>query len=85
VISAAFFPPDAPEEAVAAYQSAWDFLLPHLQGLYGNFSLLESDVATPLMYPPGTLARLQTVKAELDPFNLFDQNHNIRPRAFDWR
>ncbi|GAB3606520.1 FAD-binding oxidoreductase [Conyzicola nivalis] len=85
VISAAFFPPDAPDEAVAAYQSGWDSLLPHLQGLYGNFSMLTSDVATPLMYPPATLARLEAVKAELDPFNLFDQNHNIRPRAVDWR
>jgi FAD/FMN-containing dehydrogenase len=85
VISAAFFPPDAPVEAVDAYQSRWDSLLPHLQGLYGNFSMLASDVATPLMFPHATLARLEAVKAELDPFNLFDQNHNIRPRAVDWR
>ncbi|WP_411698739.1 FAD-binding oxidoreductase [Conyzicola sp.] len=85
IISAAFFAPDAPDEAVDAYQSTWNSLLPHLHGLYGNFSQFTSDVATPLMFPPTTLARLEAVKTELDPFNLFDQNHNIRPRAVDWR
>jgi FAD/FMN-containing dehydrogenase len=82
LISAAFFPPDAPESALHGYQDRWDTLRPYIQGLYGNFSSLASDVATPLMYPPDTLARLGEVKAEYDPTNLFDQNHNIRPAAF---
>ncbi|GAB2459191.1 FAD/FMN-containing dehydrogenase [Conyzicola lurida] len=84
VISAAFFPPDAPDEAVAAYNAEWATLLPHVQGLYGNFSALASDEATTLMYPPETLRRLREVKAGYDPGNLFDQNHNVRPAAPDW-
>jgi hypothetical protein len=85
IISAAFFPPDAPGEAIEHYRAQWSPLLPHLRGLYGNFSLLASDVATPLMYPPDTLDRLRRAKSRFDPTNLFDQNHNIRPGAPDWR
>jgi len=85
IISAAFFPPGAPEEAVEHYQAEWNLLLPHLQGLYGNFSVLASDLATPLMYPPDTFDRLQRAKSRYDPGNLFDQNHNIRPGSGDWR
>ena len=85
IISAAFFPPGAPEEAVEHYQAEWSLLLPHLQGLYGNFSVLASDLATPLMYPPDTFDRLQRAKSRYDPGNLFDQNHNIRPGSGDWR
>ena len=85
VISAAFFPEDAPEAAADAYQAHWNTLLPHLQGIYGNFSALTSDLATPQMYPPQTLARLARIKAQYDPGNLFDQNHNILPAGADWR
>ena len=85
IISAAFFAPDGDGTDVAAYVARWATLLPHLQGLYGNFSQLASDDATPLMYPPATLDRLRDIKSTLDPFNLFDQNHNIRPRPLDWR
>jgi hypothetical protein len=84
IISAAFFPPGAPEEGALHYQSQWNLLLPHLQGLYGNFSLLASDLATPLMYPAETFDRLVRAKTRYDPGNLFDQNHNIRPGATDW-
>ena len=31
------------------------------------------------MYPPATLERLRRIKAELDPGNVFRQNHNIEP------
>ena len=85
VISAAFFPAGSSETAVEDYQSHWARMLPHLRGLYGNFSMLASELATPLMYPPETLARLQRVKSRYDPDNLFDQNHNVRPSATDWR
>ena len=84
VLSAAFFPEDAPAQALDDYRAQWGLLLPHLQGLYGNFSILTSEVATPLMYPPETLERLLRAKSQFDPHNLFDQNHNIRPRALDW-
>lgn len=85
VLSAAFFSPGEPEEAVEHYQAQWSLLLPHLQGLYGNFSMITSDLATPLMYPPETFDRLLRAKSLYDPRNLFDQNHNIRPGALDWR
>ena len=29
------------------------------------------------MYPPATLAKLRRVKAQVDPGNVFRQNHNI--------
>jgi hypothetical protein len=79
LISAAFFPPDAPDEATRHYQAQWDTLLPFVRGIYGNFSRLASDLSTPLIYPPATFARLGEVKAQYDPTNLFDQNHNVRP------
>ena len=85
VISAAFFPENVPAEASDAYHAQWNTLLPHLNGIYGNFSALASDLATPQMYPPQTLARLARIKAQYDPGNLFDQNHNIRPTSTDWR
>jgi hypothetical protein len=81
VISAAFFPPDAPDQVMQRYQAQWDTLLPYVRGIYGNFSRLASDLSTPLIYPPSTFARLGETKALYDPTNLFDQNHNIRPAA----
>jgi hypothetical protein len=81
LISAAFFPPDAPTEALERYQAQWNTLLPYIQGLYGNFTSITSEIATPLMYPPPTLERLREVKGRYDPENLFDQNLNIVPSA----
>jgi FAD/FMN-containing dehydrogenase len=85
LISAAFFPPDAPTEALERYQAQWNTLLPYIQGLYGNFTSITSEIATPLMYPPATLERLREVKGRYDPENLFDQNLNIVPAAMSLR
>jgi FAD/FMN-containing dehydrogenase len=79
LISAAFLPAGAPLEAVGGIRAVWGELGPYLRGIYGNFSSAVGDVATPLMYPPETLARLERVKGRVDPQNLFAHNHNIRP------
>jgi FAD/FMN-containing dehydrogenase len=79
LISAAFLPPDAPQEAILGIRETWGELGPHVRGIYGNFSTAVGDAVTPFMYPPETLARLERIKGTYDPGNLFDQNHNIRP------
>ncbi len=58
--------------------SAWDDLLPNLDGLYSAFETERSAQSTLAAYPAATLARLAELKANIDPNNLFE------PR-FVWR
>ncbi|WP_104106163.1 FAD-binding oxidoreductase [Nocardioides sp. 616] len=56
---------------------AWGQLRPHLSGSYLSF---ETDTGPDRLleaFPPATLARLRTLKAELDPTNLFRDNFNL--------
>jgi FAD/FMN-containing dehydrogenase len=79
IISATFVPEAMHDEAAPRVHAAWSRLEPWLKGMYGNFSSLDNPVAT--MYPPETLARLQSIKAVYDPTNLFHRTHNITPAA----
>jgi FAD/FMN-containing dehydrogenase len=77
IISAAFVPDALYEAEAPRLRDLWARLDPWLQGMYGNFSSRIDPVTT--MYPPATLARLRTIKAQYDPANLFRRTHNIRP------
>ena len=72
-------PPDTAPERVAAAKEGSDAALAFTTGTYGNFSVERGEEVIESMYPPATLERLRRVKAELDPDNLFRQNHNITP------
>lgn len=68
------------EAARPAMTAIWDRLEPGVHGAYANFlsSTTADDVAA--VYPPETYRRLEAVKREYDPDNLFSGNLNIRPR-----
>ena len=72
-------PLDATPEQVIAARAGSDAALAFTSGTYGNFAAEFDDAVTASMYPPATLERLQRIKAELDPGNVFRQNHNITP------
>jgi hypothetical protein len=72
-------PPDTAPERIAAAKEGSDAALAFTSGTYGNFSVERGEEVIESMYPPATLERLRRVKAELDPENLFRQNHNITP------
>ena len=72
-------PADTAPEQVAAAKAGSDAALAFTTGTYGNFSVERGEEVIESMYPPATLERLRRVKAELDPGNLFRQNHNITP------
>ena len=72
-------PPDSTPEQIAAAKAGSDAAIAFTSGVYGNFSLERGDEVIAAMYPPATLERLRRVKAELDPGNVFRQNHNITP------
>jgi alkanesulfonate monooxygenase SsuD/methylene tetrahydromethanopterin reductase-like flavin-dependent oxidoreductase (luciferase family) len=55
----------------------WDGLRPYLSGIYLSFETDTSPARLLEAFPPGTLARLRALKAELDPTNLFRDNFNL--------
>jgi len=58
---------------------AWDGLYPHFTGLYANF---ETDLRPERLadaFPAETLTRLQVLKQQYDPTNVFHDNFNIVP------
>jgi FAD/FMN-containing dehydrogenase len=72
-------PPDASPEQIAAAKAGSDAALAFTSGTYGNFSMDRGEEVIASMYPPATLERLRRIKGELDPGNVFRQNHNITP------
>ncbi|MDQ0894179.1 FAD-binding oxidoreductase [Agromyces ramosus] len=72
-------PADSTPEQLAAAKATSDAALAFTSGVYGNFSMERGDEVIAAMYPPATLERLRRVKAQLDPGNVFRQNHNITP------
>lgn len=72
-------PAEATPEQVAGAKAGSDAALAFTSGVYGNFSVDRGDEVIAAMYPPATLERLRRVKAQLDPGNVFRQNHNITP------
>ena len=74
-------PADSTPEQLAAAKEGSDAAIAFTSGTYGNFSMDRGDGVIASMYPPATLERLRRVKAQLDPGNVFRQNHNITPAA----
>ncbi|MFD4421893.1 FAD-binding oxidoreductase [Agromyces sp. NPDC058484] len=72
-------PPDSAPEQVAAAKAGSDAALAFTSGTYGNFAMEQGEEVIRSMYPSATLDRLRRVKAQLDPGNVFRQNHNITP------
>lgn len=80
VLTGAFAPADiAPEEARRIQQEAWKPIQPFASGGYINFQTDTSEATLSTAYPPATYARLASIKAQYDPNNVFNQNHNIKP------
>ncbi|MEO8612934.1 MAG: FAD-binding oxidoreductase [Chloroflexota bacterium] len=81
VMAAVLMPQDVPQEqAKQKGAEAWRPLEPFVSGAYANFLTDASELSVTAAYPDSTYARLAQVKAQYDPDNLFNQNHNIKPQ-----
>lgn len=77
----AAWPPDAPGDEHAAWaREAWEHIRPFSTGgNYINFQQAEDDTGRTAAAYGNNHERLQRVKAEYDPGNLFRVNRNICP------
>jgi hypothetical protein len=57
----------------------WTQIRPHLSGVYLPFETDQDAARLGEAFPPATLERLQSLKRELDPRNLFRDNFNVDP------
>jgi FAD/FMN-containing dehydrogenase len=80
---AATWPPGAPSDPHVAWaRDGWERIRPYSTGgNYVNFQLAEDDTARTADAYRNNYERLQRVKAQYDPANLFRVNRNIRPAA----
>jgi FAD/FMN-containing dehydrogenase len=76
VLTGAFLPADAGDEAVEAAVAPWRDLP---GGAYVNFLSTATEADLAKAYPAATWARLAEAKRAYDPANLFRRNHNIHP------
>ena len=81
IIAVGFVPPGAPDDTAAAIRASWSALGDRVTGMYGNFSSQDDEAALERMYPPATRARLEAVKAQVDPGNLFHGNQSLVPAS----
>jgi FAD/FMN-containing dehydrogenase len=79
VVSAAFLPPEAPDEAERRIRDGWAAVADEVTGAYGNFSPHPDPEVLTRMYPPATVERLRAAKRRYDPENVLAYNHNIVP------
>ena len=79
VVSAAFLPPEAPDDAEQRIQVGWAAVAEDVTGAYGNFSVHPDPEVLTRMYPPATAERLRAAKRRYDPGNVLAYNHNIVP------
>ncbi len=77
------WPPGTPADLhVSWVRSAWERIRPFSTGgNYVNFQVADDDAERTADAYRGTYERLQRVKAEYDPDNLFRVNRNISPAA----
>lgn len=83
ILHPVFVPPTASKQDIETALGSWRQLEPFSQGCYLN--LMSEDTGTELAqaFPPATLKRLQKIKAQYDPDNVFHTNYNIPPLASD--
>lgn len=62
-------------------RSFWSDIEPHATGAYVNFLMDEGPGRVRQAYGPEKLARLQVLKQQYDPDNLFHLNQNVPPAA----
>ncbi|MCS5734537.1 FAD-binding oxidoreductase [Herbiconiux daphne] len=80
VVAAVVFPPGASTEGQQEIiAERWAKLAGFTLGMYGNFTMDERAGAAEAIYPAEVLARLRSIKGEVDPHNVFALNHNITP------
>lgn len=58
---------------------AWQKFLPFVHGCYQNLDTDYSERTTREVFPSPTYERIQRLKTQYDPNNLFRRNHNIPP------
>ncbi len=68
------------EQATKARQEAWKPLKQFVTGAYINFLSAVDEDSVSTAYPAETYARLSSIKAAYDPNNVFNQNHNVKPK-----
>jgi FAD/FMN-containing dehydrogenase len=71
--------PDASDDDLARVRTVWAPVGDGADAVCGNFTSEQGPDVVERMYPPETLPRLQAVKQQWDPGNLFRRNHNITP------
>jgi hypothetical protein len=79
VMSAAFLPPEAPDEDERRILDAWTPVAERLTGTYGNFNLRAYPDVLGRMYPPATMERLRAAKRRYDPGSVWAHHLNITP------
>jgi FAD/FMN-containing dehydrogenase len=80
IVTTTVGPQQVDEAAGPALEAVWARLAPHVTGAYANFLTTATDEDVAAVYPTTTYERLAAIKGRYDPDNLFDGNHNVRPR-----
>jgi FAD/FMN-containing dehydrogenase len=71
--------PDGFDEQRTWVRRSWEEFMPHASGTYVNFLNDEGSERIKALYGAERYARLQSLKREYDPENLFRLNQNISP------
>ncbi len=80
VLAASIVPLDTTQEQANNIREAfWRPLKSFATGAYINFLSDAGEPSVATAYPTATYSRLASVKAQYDPDNVFNQNHNIKP------
>lgn len=80
--SGVWSPEESPAQHEAWVRSAWEEIRPFSTGgNYVNFQLAEDDAGRTADAYGKYYQRLQQVKSEYDPYNLFRVNRNVLPKA----
>ncbi|MQA82255.1 MAG: FAD-binding protein [Streptosporangiales bacterium] len=81
VTAASWADPADDEARMAATRRAAAAMAPWADGVYVNILGDDGQDGVERAYPPAKLARLTSLKTDMDPHNVFHLNQNIRPRT----